>query len=192
MKKWMTGCLIVVLAGLSGQALAQRPGRGPAGREPAGRGPDRVAMMKEAGLSDEQIAALRDVRDGVRREVIELRSEMQVARLDFRKEMEADTPGEAAVMAALERVHAAQLQVRKAQVRGLLKAREIAGPEAWASIREQTGDWFEERMEQNRDGRGPRPRQGFRGDDDRGPPEGRPRGPRGDDDARGPPPWAGR
>ncbi len=187
MKKWMTGCLIVALASVAGEGLGQRPGRGP-----AGRGPDGTAILQEAGLSAEQIEQISQIRDEVRREVIGLRAEVQTARLDFRREMDAETPDEAAVMAALERIHAVQLQIRKAQVSGLLRARAIAGPEAWAEIRQETEDWFEERMERRRERAGPDDRRGLRGDEGRGPPEGRPRARRGDDDRRGPPPWAGR
>jgi Spy/CpxP family protein refolding chaperone len=98
--------------------------------------PNPEQMAKELGLTAEQTAAMRAAHEAFQVQMIDLKANIQKARLEVRKLVNQDTVNREAVMKAVEAESAASLALRKAVVEQQIKAREIIGPEKAAQLRE--------------------------------------------------------
>jgi hypothetical protein len=78
----------------------------------------------------------RDEDEAFQVQMIDLKANIQKARLEVRKLVNQDTVNREAVMKAVEAESAASLALRKAVVEQQIKAREIIGPEKAAQLRE--------------------------------------------------------
>ncbi|HMO51662.1 MAG TPA: periplasmic heavy metal sensor [Kiritimatiellia bacterium] len=122
----------VVSISLLGPALVfGQPGRGEA---PGWRGdqPGKPAMTRLADdpdLTPQQRQALRQLRQNWQEQEVDLRGDVQKARLAVRKQMAEPTVNRAALMAAVEAESTAELALRKARMEHMLEMREIVGPE---------------------------------------------------------------
>ena len=133
MKKLTTFVLLAAIAALPATALARhRPGHrfGP----PAGHKILVKQAMQKAGLSDGQIRSIETLRDEAQREVVDIRHEIEKARLDFEQLMKVDSPNEAAVMDQLEKIHALRLKLAKNRVKLLLDVRKEMTPAQWEKL----------------------------------------------------------
>jgi len=89
----------------------------------------------ELGVTDQQLATLKD--EAFKREeaMIKARADVELAHLELRHLLEQDTSKADAVNAAVDKVGAARTALEKEKVGGLLKAREILGADTVAKIR---------------------------------------------------------
>jgi Spy/CpxP family protein refolding chaperone len=151
---------LIMSALCAGAALAQPVGGdgfGPGGRDGKER-PGR-AIAGQLELTPEQQKALRVIRQEFHAAAIDLRANIEKARLEVQSLMTADTVNREAIMTAVEKEGAATTALRKAMVEQHLKVREIVGPEKAAQMMETM---------QNRRGGGMRGPHGFppTGDED--------------------------
>lgn len=141
---------ILLMSAMLIAAASAQPGRGDgAGMGLAGeKGQGRpVMLIDNLGLTPEQQKAVRAARDEWMEQSIDLRGAVQKAKLAVRRELTAETVNRDAIMSAVEKEAAAELELRKAMVDHQLKIREIVGPEK-----------AEQLMEMMRDQRGGGPR----------------------------------
>lgn len=94
-------------------------------------GPMGGRMAKELGLSPEQTQKIESLRYDHQKEMIGLKGQMQVKRLDLRKEMEKDTPDPAALDKLVDEGAALRATMQKARLHHLLDMKKILTPEQW-------------------------------------------------------------
>lgn len=144
--------------GLGALAASAQPGPGgPGGRdEQRFERPQRGRLeallnnpeaAKKLGLTDNQIASLQARLDESKKQLIKLRTDVELAELEVRRLMRANNPDRAAVMKAVEAASAAQLALRKAMVDERLAVREIVGPEIAEKVRRHFNHCRAERRE---------------------------------------------
>ncbi|MFH0953429.1 MAG: hypothetical protein V1873_03770 [Verrucomicrobiota bacterium] len=123
------------------------------------------------GVTDKQLAALRDGAYKMERELIKLRADGDLARLEVKHLLDQDQPDQEALGKAIEEAGRIQTQIRKAKLLEQVRVRQILGKDTVAKLREEGRERREERWEKRRGQR--------MGGEDHGE---RPRGPRPDDD----------
>jgi Spy/CpxP family protein refolding chaperone len=108
------------------------------GRGRGGLGhPDPVMMkkaMKDAGLSDQQIRRIETLRDESQRVAIDIRHELDKARLELKQLMGQYQVDESAVMALVEQTHAIKLRLKKERIGLKFKIRKELTPEQWEKL----------------------------------------------------------
>ena len=178
MNKWLvmtcaTGAIAmaaVAWAGPDGNQERQGPGPGQeqrhGGHRGGGFGPllNNPELAAELGVTPEQVTALREAQYEQRKQTITLRSEVQLARLEVKKLMDAEPVDEAAVLAAVDAAGAKATALKKSAIQHMLKVREIVGQETLQKLRAHMRDQFRERRQGFRNegggqgpGRGPGP-----------------------------------
>ncbi|RMH72222.1 MAG: periplasmic heavy metal sensor [Gemmatimonadetes bacterium] len=122
-----------------------------------------LEMMKgELDLSEEQVANLRDLMVDHQKQEIELRSQIEVARLELEELMVADKPNKTAALKKVEEIGNFQTEIRKLDVGFRIEMKTILTPE-------QLEKWDQMRAD--------RPRRGRHGLGPHGPGWGAPHGP---------------
>jgi Spy/CpxP family protein refolding chaperone len=129
MEKAISGILSLVFAMLPLSAQAGRFGR-------HGGPPPEVMkqVLKDAGLSDQQIRRLENLRLEAEKQALDIRHEMQKERLELARLMQAEKPDRNAIFKQLEKISALQLQLKKNRVGSLLDARAEMTPEQWEKV----------------------------------------------------------
>lgn len=118
-------------------------------------------MAKKVGLSDDQVAKLKDGQFAHDKNMIELRAKAETTKLDVRKLMEAAKVDRDAVSKAIDAAAAAESAARKAEVMHGLDVRETIGPDVMKKIHETV----RERLQRGAmGGRGPQPGPGPQGE----------------------------
>lgn len=127
--------------------------------------------MKELGISEEQASKLQAGFYELEKKMVTLRSNAELAQIELRHLMDADSPDKEAVMAAVEKAGAARIAIQKAAVEQRLLVRDVLGDETANKIRQligkrmnhARGGWddddrprFKQRDEDQDDGRGER------------------------------------
>jgi hypothetical protein len=187
MNKWLLTTLIAAGASVAlGQDPA--PGRGPeAGPGPGGHPfmgrmmdggrPQMGAMMQRGadmllgalaspetreklGVSEEQVAKLKELRQDTEKRMIDLRADVEKAHLTLRSAMQAEAPDVENVEKAIDAALKAENAVRKAELLTMVKAEKIVGPEATKKIREHAAERMRTAMQRNPQGGGPNPQGG--------------------------------
>lgn len=121
------------------------PGHGPHGRMggPGGRG-----MMMRRGLAmrfaaldltDAQRDKLRDIHEAAARKNIQRRADLQLAHMDLRKLMRAETPSASAVNAQIDKISRLQADGMKAHFDTFMQARAVLTPEQQKKLRSGPG-----------------------------------------------------
>jgi Spy/CpxP family protein refolding chaperone len=147
---------VCMAGGIAVAALAGPGGRGPAGEgfgpgHPPGHGRGLEALVRnpelatKLGIKPEQIAALQAAQYENEKTMIKLRGDFELARLEVRKLVDADSVDKAAVMAAIDNAGKIGTEIRKAEMSQMLKAREILGKDTIAKIREEMRDRRQQR-----------------------------------------------
>ena len=155
-----TGLKIALVAAVAGlvalAAWAQGPLKNP-------------KVIQELGLSQDQIQKLEDLKYQHQRQMIDVRHDLALKRLDLKREMEKDNPDRAKINRLMDETSALQGQKQRLRTNHLLDAREILTPEQRAKVRERMAERRaqrgERRMERKRefrrgDGPGPGPGSG--------------------------------
>jgi len=129
MKKAIIGILSLVFVMLPLSAQAGRLGR-------RGGPPPEVMkqVLKDAGLSDQQIRRLETLRLEAEKQALDIRHEIQKERLELTRLMQAEKPDRNAIFKQLEKISALQLQLKKNRVGSLLDARAEMTPEQWDKV----------------------------------------------------------
>ena len=129
-------------------------GMGPAGllvpSAGTGRGADplrrralaerRLEVMRELDLTPPQRRRIEAIRDRQQRLAIEQQAKLELARLDLRALLRAETLNRAAVEAKADELARLAGQLRRARLTALLDMREVLTPEQQAKLRELHGD----------------------------------------------------
>jgi Spy/CpxP family protein refolding chaperone len=103
------------------------------GRGPGGRG---MAMRRGFGmrfaaldLTDQQREKLRDIRDAAARKSVQRRADIQLAHMDLRKLMRAESPTASSVNAQIDKISRLQADGMKARFDTFMQARAVLTPE---------------------------------------------------------------
>lgn len=157
MNMWRTIGLVGVVVTLCGAAQAQPGGPwGDKGREKGGAfggGPGIQGLLrhpeaaKEMGVTDEQLVALRDGAYKMERDVIKLRADADLARLEVRRLLDQDQPDAEVLGKAIDEAGRIQTQIRKAKLLEQVRVRQILGKDTVAKLREEGRERREERWE---------------------------------------------
>jgi Spy/CpxP family protein refolding chaperone len=177
MKKLMLVLAVTGAVGCAGLAWAgpqdDDPGRGPG----EGRGPEGHPGMafgrvmhdpefaKSLGVTDEQIAKLRESSYEMRKQKIKLEAERELAKLEIQQLMEQDKPDREALNKAVEESGRVETELQKLHIQQRLTMDEVLGEETLAKIRDSMRDQVQER---SRDRAGRRGERGERRDHGRG------------------------
>jgi Spy/CpxP family protein refolding chaperone len=132
------GALAVAGAVVAAQERPRREGR-----------PDRAALQAELGLSAEQAAQLKKLRNEGRKQAIRQHADLRIARLELAELMEAPTVDERAVAAKVKVISDLQGAALKARTDERLAMRRLLSPEQREKMKEL--------RQGNRRDRGPRP-----------------------------------
>lgn len=148
-----------LLAGVAIAAQAQDPmgGPGPAGCPmqgggaggcPMAAGGGREQALKAAGATDAQLAQVREKMYEARKQMIALRADQELARLEIRRLMEQDKVDREAVMKAIDKAGAVEVSLHKLRVQQQLDLRDIVGADVLKRAREAA---FEHRRDKQGD-----------------------------------------
>jgi Spy/CpxP family protein refolding chaperone len=102
-------------------------------------------IMRELGLNDDQIKKIEDLTYRADREKLDIRHELQTARLDLQHLMSADQPNEAAVFSTIETISKLELKLKKNRVGLMLKIRKLLTRKQWEKL-----EMFQARRKANR------------------------------------------
>ena len=190
MKKLRIVCAVVSLAGAGALAWAE-DGCGRGGPEPRGGGMksfgpggggiERLvrdeAAAKNLGVTEAQLAQLREITYQGEIQQIKVRADLEIAQMELRRLLDTAKPTEEAVGKAIDKISALEAQMQKARIGEMLKVREILGEEMMAKLRDTMRDQMRERAmdrDRERGHRGDRPgsrREMGRGDGQSMPPQ---------------------
>jgi Spy/CpxP family protein refolding chaperone len=90
--------------------------------------------LRDAGLSDQQIRRIEQLKDEADRNMLDIRYQLQKARLDLKQLMKVDSPNEAAVYKQVEKISAIQLKQKKNRISMVLAIRKEVTPEQWEKL----------------------------------------------------------
>ncbi len=120
------------------------PGFGPHGRKPGGemRGilpPGRwwkdAEIAKNIGLNDGQIQKIEQIFQDSRIKLVDIHANLQKEELKLEPMLEADTPDEGSVLAAIDRITAARASLEKANAQMAFAIRRVLTPDQWKKLR---------------------------------------------------------
>mgnify|MGYP001766973972 CR=1 FL=1 len=119
-------------------------------------------VIQELGLTPDQVQKLEDLKYQHQRQMIDVRRDLALKRLDLKREMEKDTPDRAKINRLLDETSALRGQQQKLRTNHRLDASQILTPEQRAKAREmmaerraQRGERRMERRREHRHGDGP-------------------------------------
>lgn len=167
--RWiLTAAAVLAAAALATAILTAATG--------AGFGPGVDRMTKELGLDDRQKAAVETAREAALRKNIELRKDLALKRLDFKKEIGAEHPDRARVFALVDDLSKIRTEMTKNRISALLDTKAVLTPEQQEKWRDLGAARMDERRDlgERRDGSERRGRGFHRGGgdfDDDGEPE---------------------
>jgi Spy/CpxP family protein refolding chaperone len=180
MKKTLMVCAMVSLFAVSGAVWAAEsggkggPGHRGGGMKGFGQGPGGIGWLvrnedaaKDLGVTEDQLAKLRDMAYQAEITQIKTRADLELAQMELRRLLDGAKPTEEAVGKAVDKISGLEAQMQKARIIELLKAREILGEATMERIRDAMKARMRERREdREHERRGDHPRMGPRSDDD--------------------------
>jgi Spy/CpxP family protein refolding chaperone len=93
-------------------------------------------LAKDAGVTDEQVATLKTKLDGVRKEQIDLRAELEKAALEQARLLSDKTVDEAAIMTAVDKTSEVHAKMARNRMKQLLIVKQTLTPEQTEKIKE--------------------------------------------------------
>lgn len=164
MNKWIiTTCVVgaIALAAVAWAEPGGKPGqggRGPQGQRGAGHALQALAhnpeLAKELGVTEEQIATLQAAHYENEKNEIKLRGNKDLARLEVKKLLKADTVDKEAIMAAVDTAGQASIELRKAQIGFMIQVKEVLGKDVLQKLREYGREHMREARQGGRPGPG--------------------------------------
>lgn len=125
------------------------PGHGPHAHNRGGPGHRgmmmrRNAMMRFAALdlTDAQKAKLRDIHEAAARKSVQRRADMELARMDLRKLMRADSPTASSVNAQIDKITRLQADGMKAHFDTFMQARAVLTPDQLKKLHSGPGEMW--------------------------------------------------
>ncbi len=176
--------LIASFAVATGQLSAQPapPGSPAGGRvmhggagRPAARGFHRQQMMEKLNLTDAQKKQLDGMRTAMQKEAVQLRSRVQLARIDLRELVRADEPVRSAIEKKLNEIASIQTEQKMLRINHWFDVKKVLTPEQQKIWKEEIRGMMMERTT------GFGHRRGMMGELGRGFSDAPPDGPQGDD-----------
>jgi len=93
-------------------------------------------VVKDLGLTQEQTAKLEQLRYDFQASSIKLREEMQLVKLDLKREMAAENPDKTKINKLVDHLSQVRARMAKARVNHLLDVRSILTTEQWNRLKE--------------------------------------------------------
>jgi len=91
-------------------------------------------VMKDAGCSQQQIRRIEVLKDEVDRKKLDIRHEVEKARLDMKQLMQADNPNRTTIFKQIDKIGALRLQLKKLWVGFVLDVRKELTPEQFEQV----------------------------------------------------------
>lgn len=102
-------------------------------------------LAAKVGLKEEQIKAIRDAAFAQREQMVTLRSQSELARMQVEKLLAADPVDEAAVMKAVDAAGLQEVAVKKSEIAFRLKMKNLVGEDVIKKMREEMKTHLAER-----------------------------------------------
>ena len=152
--------ILVAVLLLCSALLAQPPQGGPANHEGPGFGPGgkfdhrggpggemrgilppgrwwkNAEVVKAVGLDDAQVQKIEHVFQDSRMKLVDVHANLQKEEFKLEPLLEADTPDEGAVLAAIDRITAARASLEKANAQMAFAIRRVLTPDQWKKLRD--------------------------------------------------------
>jgi Spy/CpxP family protein refolding chaperone len=112
-------------------------GAGRGGRHGMGHG---AAALAALDLTEQQKDRIEAIHDKQRRSAIEIRKNLELARLDMRKLVRADTPDRRAIETQVDRMSGLRAQLQKSQLNAMLDVRGVLTPEQLKQLEQLRGE----------------------------------------------------
>lgn len=91
-------------------------------------------FLKDAGCSDQQIRRVQTLTDEIKRKSLDVKHEMEKARMDMQQLMQADNPDRAAIFKQIDKLGAIKLRLKKLWVGMILDVRKELTPEQFEKL----------------------------------------------------------
>jgi Spy/CpxP family protein refolding chaperone len=96
---------------------------------------DNPKVVKEIGLTPQQVQKLDDLQYAHQKEMIDLRRDVQIKMLDLRQEMQKDDPNPKVIDRLIDEGGQLRAKVQKARLHHILDVKAILTPEQWQKAR---------------------------------------------------------
>lgn len=103
---------------------------------PPGRWWKNAEVVKTIGLSDAQVQKIEQVFQDSRMKLVDVHANLQKEEFKLDPLLEADTPDEGAVLAAIDRIAAAHSSLEKANAQMAFAIRRVLTPDQWKKLRD--------------------------------------------------------
>lgn len=107
------------------------PGKG-------GRGPGKMDYINELNLSKEQLTQVRDLQRESRKKVVEIKSKIQIKKIDFDEEVQKDKPDQKLLEKLVDELTALHAQQYKAMLESRVKVMSLLTPEQRQKLSERS------------------------------------------------------
>lgn len=114
-------------------------------------------VAKRIGVTDEQIAKIKDLQFAHEKAMIDLRAKAETAKLDVRKLMESDKVDRDALSKAIDAAAASESAARKAEILHMLDIKETLGADTMKKIKEGVRERLQRAMPGRGGSQGPGP-----------------------------------
>lgn len=125
--------VMAVVAAVAAPALARRGPHGPGGKHGMHHGFMRAELIgevaSELGISDDKLKQIKEMVYEANRKVVDLRADVQRARLELQHLMNADEPDKAKVLKLVEDLGRKETRVHKNRIELMLSVRALLTPE---------------------------------------------------------------
>lgn len=122
--------------GPGGMGMGMHGGMGMHDRMGMGHGMGMGRAFAGLDLTEAQRAKMADLHERQERKAIQARADLQIARLDLRKLMHADSPSATAINAQIDRLARMRADMQKSHVATFLEARSLLTPDQLKKLRE--------------------------------------------------------
>ncbi len=128
------------------ERMGDREGGGQPGRELLLRAVlQNPELAAKVGLSEAQVKTIREAAYAQREQLVKLRSDAELARMQVEKLSSADKVDKDALMKAIDAAGQQEIAVKKAEMAFQLQVKELVGPEVMKKLRETMKEQFAER-----------------------------------------------
>ena len=128
------------------ERMAEREGGGQPGREMLLRAVlQNPELAAKVGLSEAQVKTIREAAYAQREQLVKLRSDAELGRMQVEKLSSADQVDKDALMKAIDAAGQQEIAVKKAEMAFQLQVKELVGPEVMKKLRETMKEQFAER-----------------------------------------------
>ncbi len=91
-------------------------------------------IMRDIGLSEQQIEKVQELRFKADREQVDIRADLDKAHIDIQQLLSVDKPNQAAVFAQIEKIGGLEIRLKKNRIGLMIEVRKLMTPEQWEKI----------------------------------------------------------